>query len=209
MSRAFSALGETALLLPASVLLLVYLLVAWQPRLALGWALALAACGSATVAFKLAFHACGRTLTDFDVVSPSGHASFATLFYGALALLLAAGRDRWQRRALGAATLLLVLLIGASRVRIGAHSVEEVTIGLGVGAAALALFAAIHARTGRAALSPVPVAAGFAVALVMLGGQHLPVEHVIAAGAWRLSAALDICAAPARAAEHGAVMGNR
>ena len=210
MTRAISALGESALLLPASSLLFLYLLVLREGRLALGWVGALAAVGLGTIGAKLAFRACGQAITEFDVVSPSGHASFAAVFYGAVAILLAAGRDRPQRVVLGGAALGLVLAIGASRVRLDAHSPEEVAIGLAIGGASLALFALVHARAGRPVLSPVPLAAGFAVALLLLGGQHLPVEGAIAAAARRLSTALDVCALPlgTPAVPHGTVTGG-
>lgn len=202
MTRAISALGDSALLLPASLLFLGYLAALRQGRLALAWLATLALGGGATVLAKLAFRACGQSLTDLDVISPSGHASFAALFYGSLAVTLAATRPRAVRALVAAAAAILVLLIGASRVRTGAHSVEEVVFGLAIGAVALALFAALHGRAGRPRLSPIPLAIGFAAALLLLGGQHFTLEHRVASAAKRIASALDVCA-PASSAWTG------
>lgn len=193
MTRALSALGDSALLLPASLLFLGYLAALRQGRLALAWVAALALGGGATVLAKLAFRACGANLTDFDVVSPSGHASFAALFYGALAVTVAAGRAPAIRMAVAAAAAVLVLLVGASRVRIGAHSGEEVVLGLIIGAVALAVYAVLHRRAGRPRLSPYPLVIGFAAVLALLGGRHFTLEHRIAEAAKRLASALDVC----------------
>lgn len=194
MSRAVAALGDSALLLPASALLVLYLLALRQSVVALAFAVVLGCVGAATVALKIAFHACGHAVVDFDVVSPSGHVSFATVFYGALACLLGARRQRLARAGLWGAAAAIVLLVGASRVRTHAHTVEEVLIGFGIGALGLALFVLAHRRLGRPAVPPWPLAAGFALALLLLGGSHFSLESKIASAARRLSATLDVCA---------------
>ena len=196
MSRAVAALGDSALLLPASLLLFCYLAGSRRMPLALVWALSLAATGATTLGAKLLFHACGPTLTDLDVISPSGHASFAIIFYGALALMVGTGRSRTVAFCLAAGLALLVVAIALSRIRTGAHSPAEVAIGMGIGSAGLALFAALHARTGRPVLPWPPLAIGFALTLLVLGGLHFSLEHTIGRVARRVSAVLDVCAEP-------------
>lgn len=198
ISRLVAGLGDSALLLPASILLLVFLLWRGQARVALSLAAALALAGGATIGAKLAFHACGGALTGLDVVSPSGHASFTTIFYGALAILLGSGRPFGARWAAGAATALLVGAVGISRVRTGAHSPAEVAIGVGIGTAALALFAILHGRATAPPLPWLPVGIGFAAALLLLGGAHFSLEHRIGRLARSLSATLDVCSEPDR-----------
>jgi membrane-associated phospholipid phosphatase len=193
MMRVLSGLADGALLVPAAIVLLLYLFVSGQGAAARLWALVLVACGLATLAFKLLFHACGPTLTELDVVSPSGHASFATAFYGGLAILVGTGRPRWQQIGLGLAVAAFLALVGISRVRTGAHTGEEVVIGLAIGAASVALFWLLHRRIGRPAVSPRPLAIGFAAALVVLGGSHFSLEPLIGGAARRISAVLDVC----------------
>lgn len=199
ISRLVAGLGDAALLLPASVLLLGFLLWLGRARAALSLAVALALAGGATILAKLAFHACGGAVPELDVVSPSGHASFTTIFYGALAILLATGRPPGARWTAAAAAALLVVAVGISRVRTGAHSPAEVAIGVAIGAAALALFASLHGRSGAPALPWLPVGLGFAAALLLLGGAHFSLEHRIGRAARMLSSTLDICSGPERA----------
>jgi membrane-associated phospholipid phosphatase len=193
MMRALSSLGDAALLLPASVILLVYLAAARQFAAVAIWCLALAACAVMTIAAKLVFHACGASLSEFDLLSPSGHASLGTVFYGSLAILVGAGRPRWQRIALAGATLLLLALIGVSRVVTGAHSPEEVVLGLAIGGLCVVLFGLLHRGHELPHVSPMPLALGFLAALALLGGRHFTLEPVIGKVARRLSAALEVC----------------
>lgn len=193
MMVALSALADAALLLPAAILLLLYFALAGHFAAARIWSVALVACGLTTLASKLLFHACGPSLTQYDVVSPSGHASLATVFYGGLAILVAQGRPAWQRIGLAVPTAMLLLLVGVSRVRTGAHTPVEVVLGLAIGCACVALFWALHRTSGRPALSPVPLLIGFLAALVLLGGRHLSAEPYIRGIAGRLSTMLDVC----------------
>jgi hypothetical protein len=65
----------------------------------------------------------------------------------------------------------------------------------------VALFAVLHARSGRAAVSPLPLALGFFAALALVGGSHFSLEPIIGPTARRIAADLDICneTAPHRA----------
>ena len=127
------------------------------------------------------------------MTSPSGHASFAVIFYGSLALMLGRGRSSLVRWAMAAGTALLVIGVGISRVRTEAHTPAEVGIGIAIGMAALVVFAALRARGPQPVLPLAPVFAGFAVALLLLGGAHFSLENRIGQIARRLSAALDVC----------------
>lgn len=81
--------------------------------------------------------------TDFSF--PSGHAANATLLYGALAVLVCrrvrSPRLRW---AVATAAALMILLVGTSRLVLGAHHFSDVIAGMLVGAACLAV--AVGAR---------------------------------------------------------------
>ena len=196
ISPAIAALADSALLIPAALLLGVFLLALREVRLAVSWAASLVLGGAATLGAKLLFHACGHQLTELDVISPSGHVSFAIIFYGGAAILFGAGRPPRPQAALGVAAIILIAAVGVSRVRTGAHSPSEVLIGGGIGAVALAFFAALHARARARPLPWGPAALGFAAALVLLGGAHFSLEHRIGGIARRLSAAFDVCPAP-------------
>lgn len=199
MMDKLSALGDSALLMPASLALLAFLAVQRRFGLALPFAGGLAACGVATLATKLLFNACGQEIPGFDLISPSGHASFATLVYGSLALMIGTGRPAWQAGSIALAAAILVAGIGISRVDADVHSIEEVVVGWGLGAASVALVAVLHARAGRPPLPALPVATGIAVALMLVGGREFTPEAWIARTARRITAMADICgASPAR-----------
>jgi membrane-associated phospholipid phosphatase len=58
---------------------------------------------------------------------PSGHTVAATLFYGVLGVyLVRAVRSLWLRSAIIAAALLMVMLVGASRIFLGVHYFSDV-----------------------------------------------------------------------------------
>lgn len=108
---------------------LLALVLALPGGMVLGWLLKLA-CQRQQPGFAGAtqvFNGCGF---------PSGHTMAATLLYGTLAAFAVNARNGWRWRAraiLGAC--LIVLLVGLSRVYLGAHVLSDV---LGAAAAALA-----------------------------------------------------------------------
>ena len=196
MMRALSALGDTALLAPASLLLLAYLaaLRRWPDLRAL--VVTLAAGLGATLVSKLLFKACGGAIDVVDLNSPSGHASFATLFYGSLTIMLVSGCSRGIALAAGLAAAALVFAIGASRVVQGMHSSEEVVVGWLIGLAGLAIFLALRRPAEVRPLPPVPLAIGLALAIIVVDGRHFSPEHHIGRIARKASAAFDICLPP-------------
>lgn len=87
-------------------------------------------------------------LTDFAF--PSGHAAQATLLYGALAaLMFLHSRSRGLRAAALAGAMLMVALVGASRLVLRAHWFSDVIAGVLVGGAWLALCLAARAAWRR------------------------------------------------------------
>ena len=71
---------------------------------------------------------------------PSGHAASAALFYGFLACLLMRQAPRIRQRALiVAAAALMVVLVGFSRIYLGAHYLTDVVAGTAEGLAWLAI----------------------------------------------------------------------
>jgi len=65
---------------------------------------------------------------------PSGHATGSTIFYGLAAYLIARAATRWTWRVLAVvAAVVAVLLVGFSRIYLGAHYLSDVVGGFGVG----------------------------------------------------------------------------
>jgi membrane-associated phospholipid phosphatase len=97
------------------------------------------------VALKYAFH---RTRPSFDdpllilttYSFPSGHTSGATLFYGMLAAyLISSLRGVATRTLICVMAIVMVLLVGLSRIYLGAHYFSDVLAAVAVGSAWLAL----------------------------------------------------------------------
>jgi hypothetical protein len=197
-------LGDLAVLLPASLGLIVFL--AWIGRRedAAAYVAAMVFCLLAALIAKLAFAACGAGYDLLGVESPSGHTAFSATFYGCVALLFAAGRKFGRRFALYACAAALVLLIGVSRVVLEAHTAPEVVVGLAIGATSIGLFRVLSVRSEPLRLSAQtiarlsPFAALYAACLLLLAG-HWSAEPVIDAIAAELGADLRLC----RAAEIG------
>ena len=109
-------------------------------------ALVLAAGGGAllNLALKHLFHR-RRPVLENPLVTlssygfPSGHTMGATIFYGVVALIVTYWMGSWSRRVLtGWLAALVIALIGASRIYLGAHYFTDVIGAVAVGLAWLA-----------------------------------------------------------------------
>jgi undecaprenyl-diphosphatase len=77
---------------------------------------------------------------------PSGHATQAIATWGMLAVVMSTGRSPRARAGLLAVAVVVVLLVGASRVYLGAHWLTDVLAGYALGAAWLAFLLALRLR---------------------------------------------------------------
>jgi membrane-associated phospholipid phosphatase len=193
-----SDLGDSAVLLPASLGLLAYLIGFGARADALAYAAALVTGLAGALIAKLALAACGGGHPLFGVESPSGHAAFGAIFYGCLAVLFATGRPTVLRLALYVGALSLIALIGVSRVALEAHSVPEVVVGLLIGGVSVALFQVLRDEPARLELSArtvllmSPLAALYALCLLLLADRWTA-EPIIDAIAWRIGLHLHLC----------------
>ncbi len=191
-------LGDLAVLLPASLGLIAFLAWIGARENAAAYATAVAVCLLAALLAKLAFAACGARYSLLGVESPSGHTAFSATFYGCLAALFAVGRTLSRRLALYAVATALILLIGASRVALEAHTAPEVVVGLMIGAMAIALFNVLRVSpeplqfSSQTAIRMSPFAALYALSFLFLAG-HWTAEPLIDAIAAQLGADLHLC----------------
>jgi membrane-associated phospholipid phosphatase len=144
-----SGLGDMAFVLPASATLIIVLVSIDARREAAVFVAALAVGMGLALLAKLAFAACGRVESIFDIESPSGHAALGATFYGCGAALLAGGRPPGQRLAIYLGAIVAALAIAYGRVALGVHSIGEVICGLLIGALATAVFAAFRGPPRR------------------------------------------------------------
>ncbi|MBE7941221.1 MULTISPECIES: phosphatase PAP2 family protein [Ramlibacter] len=167
--HALTRLGEAQLALPLALAAAALQARAPESRSqALRWMGWLGAAVLLTTATKVAFIGWGLGSAALDFTGISGHTMFATAVYPPLAAALAASPSGRARRWATAAGLLLAVLVGLSRYRLGAHSASEVVAGWLTGgvvtAAVLGRGPVPHARPGKAWL------AGTALWLALLPG---------------------------------------
>lgn len=205
VSETVTALGDSTLLLPLSAAVAVVLWVHRSPAVALAWAAPLALSLGGLAALKVFGYACGLEVLGTLVVSPSGHAAFGAAFYGTVGMMAARRLDGWRGGAVLLAALAVVAAVAVSRVKLSAHSVPEVLIGVSIGGVAVLLSAWTLARVAvPQGVRPAPALAGPAVAVAMLaapllalviGGYRLPVEDRIRDFAGHLRGSTAVCTA--------------
>ncbi len=167
-------LGDLAVLLPLSVVVLVWLLLWPRWDAARWWFLSVAFCGVATAILKVFYNACPEILSS----NPSGHTGLSVLVYGAISLLVSARNKNWQKIVLVLAGVSLALGIAISRVLIGAHSIAEIVIGIAIGAISLAIFVFGFRRSVAAKFPSWFLVVPSVSVVLLLNGYHLQAEDI-------------------------------
>lgn len=149
-------LGDSKGLVIASAVIALVLLALGQRLLAIGWCLSLLGNGLLIRIGKDLFQRV-RPLHDHGIVVetgysfPSGHAAGSLMFYGMLTYVLASLLPAKWHKPLLAAAIVVVLMIGASRILLQVHFVSDVCAGfaLGIGWLALSVAAIEFLRSSR------------------------------------------------------------
>jgi len=160
--RILTWLGSTAVLVPAVVLIGGVLLLRrrdWRPLAALAVAL-----GGAVGLYDIVKPAVGRARPPAALwirpysgaAFPSGHATQSVASYEMPALIPSAGTSCGRRALVWSGAAMVALVVGASRVYLGAHWMTDVLGGYALGVAWVALLVAI----GLLLRSPTPSEAG-------------------------------------------------
>jgi membrane-associated phospholipid phosphatase len=181
-------LGEVQLLLPAALWACLALLHQPGTRLfAVRWLQAIGVAALITTGSKIAFIGWGVGLAAWDFTGVSGHAMFSAAIYPLLLATLACRLpEGWQKASVWA-SVALVLLVGVSRVMVGAHSVSEVLAGLLLGGAASA-FAIWQLGLPRARLNLyVPLVAVVWLAVAPLQAPQVPTHSWVTRASLMLS----------------------
>ena len=141
-------LGEAQIALPSAAVTAAALMVRRDSRqLALRWLVFLACAITLTTLTKVAFIGWGVQSVSLDFTGISGHTMFSSAIYPVLMLVFMGGARRDNYRLPLALGYGLALLVGLSRLAVGAHSPSEVLAGWFVGGAASGLaIAAVNVR---------------------------------------------------------------
>ena len=189
-AQAMTVLGDSLVLMPASVVFVAVLIRRGKHALASAWMNTLFAGLAALWVVKIVGVIFARA-SGTALVSVSGHAGLAALFYPSVVLVVIASRSvggwvsnrRMILNGLWVVVAALVVAIALSRVELSAHTPIEIVLGTILGLS----FAAGFARSGRAAVAlpsrwvlwgQVAVVAGLAVGRVAVefSGTNLE-EH--------------------------------
>ncbi|NKF21180.1 phosphatase PAP2 family protein [Solimonas marina] len=147
MLRDLTAFGNSAVLLPLTLLILLWLAHVGGRRPALAWLAGFAVGIGAITLLKAYFLNC--PLPHFSLHSPSGHAGFSLFVYGGISLLTGRSRPLWLRLVVIACAVFWVLLIAWSRYALHAHSIIELILGMMLGAIGLVVFVALRGELPR------------------------------------------------------------
>jgi membrane-associated phospholipid phosphatase len=205
--RWFTPLGDAVLVLP--LVACAAALLAWHHRdarrPALRWLLIVALACAMAAASKIAFYGWGTGVPAWNLTCFSGHAVVAMVSWPVLGALLAPRRWQGARQAMCLGGIVLALLIGWSRVRIGGHSMSEVIAGAGLGG--LGAWLALRGLrmhtidlSRRAVLVPVAIVL---VAITTAPPVRLPTEGLLARIGTTLSDAPAPVSRKAWREEHG------
>jgi membrane-associated phospholipid phosphatase len=141
--------GDTSLLLPAAILISVWLVAANLGRLAALWALLYASEIGVVSATKIAFMGWGIGIPAVNFTGISGHTAFATTVFPVLFRLAASKRSCLAQRTAVHSGFLFSYLIGVSRLFVNAHSLSEVIAGCLLGSAVSYSFLSKLTKAGK------------------------------------------------------------
>jgi membrane-associated phospholipid phosphatase len=184
--RFLTDFADQALILPLVLAVSIALAAQGWRRGAIVWLAVVGSTFGIMLFLKIAFLACSPVFGPMDIRSPSGHVAAATVVAGGLASLL----TRRVTSMLPIA-LLAALIIGISRLVLGAHSLPEVALGALVGLAGAATL--LRLAGPPPPLKPLPLVLAIGVVAMIFHGLHLPAEAAIRHTAWRAAKLIDAC----------------
>jgi membrane-associated phospholipid phosphatase len=183
MMKFLTDFGDSAVLLPLSAVVLIWLLATRSVNAAIWWVGVLVVFGAVIGGLKMLFFACPPAV---DVRSPSGHTGFSMLVYGGIAAIIAIQRrSAWSQAAIMLAALALVVGIAISRVSLHMHSRTETLIGFLIGVVAGAIFIFGYRRTAPSRRLLAPLLFAVVLTAAIFHGTRLNAEtnlHML--GGW-------------------------
>lgn len=179
---ALTELGDSQVLFPVILLVLVWFAIHRLWLTAAYWLVAVGVAELLTKVLKFVLHRQrpGVLYLGIEEFSfPSGHATMSVVVYGFLAILLCRYLHFRQRRPVAMVAIILVTLIAISRLYLGAHWLSDVLGGLAFGTAWISLLAIAHAYESREDVRAQRLAIFFAVILLFFGSIHIAKYHDI------------------------------
>lgn len=176
--RLITLTAEPTLLIPLGLLIFGWLWLSCSRRTALWFGGLWVLGASLLVLQKLLYYAFGISLASIRLFSISGHSYMASYLYGSLVVILCASWRRANRYIAYAGVLLLVLLVGVSRVAMFGHRMSEAIVGLLIGTALLFVFLRKGWRPAHARFPAWTLAVPAVVLFVALYGHVYEFETI-------------------------------
>ena len=187
--RALTWFGDSGLLLPAAVLILLWLASARRTWPSAGlWLLSFGAASLVVLASKLAFLGWGIGSASLNFTGFSGHTMLSAAVWPVALWLVASRATHRTRVALAVLGWALAAAIGVSRMALYAHSWSEVAGGYALGVLASAAFLAAQHRMPHPALRSSMVVVSLLAPLVyQQPGNAAPTQGLLESMAVRMA----------------------
>lgn len=173
--------GDSMLLLPTGVIIALFM--AWKVSGKLtpsAWLVIFGITGLIVSVSKLLFLAWGIGSVTYNFTGFSGHTTMSATVWPVLLWLLSGGYHRNVHRVMIAVGYIIPVMIGISRVVIGAHSVSEVVTGLIIGVTASSLFLITHRNRSINAFTVPQLAMMLIVPLILVStGKQATTQGMI------------------------------
>lgn len=172
--------GDSAVTSLLALLFSLILLGLQQKRAAGAMALVFVVTAFGIAASKLVFYSqCVSDISFLGLRSPSGHSAMSVAVYGLSAAIISSSLAGKAEKIPYLIAVPFIVLIAASRVWIGAHTIPDVAVGSAWGfAVAWSVWRLL--LKGHAATCPWWSLTGFALAvLALLHGTHFPAEQIL------------------------------
>jgi membrane-associated phospholipid phosphatase len=184
--------ADEAVVLPVALVIARVLGLTGWARGTVVWLIAVAGTLATMLLLKILFDACGPAQFGGVVNSPSGHTAAAAILYGGLLGLLVRRSGGGMALALLPAPV-VVVVIGVSRIELGAHTLPEVVIGAAVGLAGV-LGVLLLAGPPPRRVWPSRLLGPALFTVVLLHGYHLRAEEQIRQQSARFAWLTAVCA---------------
>ncbi|TWI54800.1 PAP2 superfamily protein [Pseudomonas duriflava] len=179
--------GDSSVMLPCALIIALWLWIGASRRAALLWLVLFGtACLSVAVS-KMAFFGWGVGIRAYDFTGFSGHSMLACSVIPVLFWLLASRTRAAVRGGAALAGALFALVISATRIKLGFHSISEVVTGAPIGLVTSGSFLWLMRAQSVQLRSSLAVMASLVAPLLVLHGLNAPTQHLMEDLATKLS----------------------
>jgi len=185
--RLLSAFGDPYLTLPLAGIIMVWLATTGRRRIAVAWTTFFCIAALIVGVTKFAYAGWGLEISPLHFTVISGHTMLSSAVYPLAFYLCAHSAGERTARWAARGGLGFAVLIGVSRVMVGAHSTSEVVVGLLLGSVVSTVLVRALDRNGHTLASSLRFVSACAITTFACYGHAAPIQAWIVDTAPRLS----------------------